>query len=93
MRISKIISSVILLLQSNRDRVFRKTRKRKIDEGLNVVAGISRAKVLYKKLIIAAHPDRHPENMEFYQELTDRITANRYNYNELLKIEQELTDK
>lgn len=92
MRISMIISSLTSKVKRLKWR--RKVNKKeKIDEGLNVVAGISRAKVLYKKLIIAAHPDRHPENMEFYQELTDRITANRYNYNELLKIEQELTDK
>lgn len=89
MRISMIISSLTSKVKRLKWR--RKVRKKeKIDEGLNVVAGISRAKVLYKKLINAAHPDKHPDNMEFYQELTDRITANRYNYNELLKIEQEL---
>lgn len=89
MRISMIISS--LTSKVKRFKWRRKVgKKEKIDEGLNVVAGISRAKVLYKKLIIAAHPDKHPDNMEFYQEITDRITANRYNYNELLKIEKEL---
>lgn len=92
MRISMIISSLTSKVKRLKWR--RKVNKEeKIDEGLNVVAGISRAKVLYKKLIIAAHPDKHPENMEYYQELTDRITANRYNYNELLKIEQELNNK
>ncbi len=93
MQILKIISSVLPLLQSKRDRFFRKNKKRKADEGLNVVAGISKAKALYKKLIVYAHPDKHPDNIEYYQKLTDRITANRYNYNELLKIEKELDNK
>ena len=57
-----------------------------INEGVNVVQGISKAKSLYKELIKIAHPDRHPHNEEYYKKITDRITANRYNYNELLKI-------
>ena len=61
-----------------------------LSEGINVVSGISKAKSLYKELIVLAHPDRHPNEEEYYQELTDRITANRYNYNELIKIKNEI---
>ena len=87
-----LISTIISSVQTKAKWLgwFRKRKKEKIDEGLNVVAGISKAKALYKELIITAHPDRHPEEVEIYQEITDRITANRYNYNELLKIKQEI---
>lgn len=75
-------------------KIFKRKRHNAIDEGLNVVCGISKAKALYKELIILAHPDRHPEGKKYYQEITNRITANRYNYNELVKIRNELqTDK
>lgn len=70
--------------------LFRKQNTESINEGLNVVSGISKAKALYKELIILAHPDKHPDEVEYYQEITDRITANRYNYNELVKIKNEL---
>ena len=73
-------------------RLSHKRKQEKIDEGLNVVSGISKAKPLYKKLIIKAHPDRHPENETYFKELMDRITENRYNYYELLKIENELNN-
>ena len=69
---------------------FYRRKKERINEGLNVVSGISKAKSLYKELVILAHPDRHPNREEFYQELTNRINANRYNYNELVKIKEEL---
>ena len=71
-------------------RLFHKRKKGETNEGLNIVSGISKAKPLYKKLIMQAHPDRHPEKETYYKELTDRITENRYNYYELLKIEKEL---
>ena len=73
-------------------RLSHKRKQEKIDEGLNVVSGISKAKPLYKELIIKAHPDRHPENETYFKELMDRITENRYNYYELLKIENELNN-
>lgn len=69
---------------------FRKRKKQQSKEYLNVVEGIGKAKILYKSLIAVAHPDRHPDKEEVYTEIMDRITANRYNYNELLKIKQEI---
>jgi len=68
----------------------KKDKKDSIYEGINVVESIGKAKSLYKELIILAHPDRHPNEEKYYQELTDRINANRYNYNELVKIRKEL---
>ena len=69
---------------------FRCKKKERMSEGVNVVSGISKAKDLYKELIKLAHPDRHPDEVDFYKEVTDRINANRYNYNELVKIKKEL---
>ena len=69
---------------------FKNSNKDSIHEGINVVESIGKAKSLYKELIILAHPDRHPNREELYQELTNRINANRYNYNELVKIKEEL---
>ena len=68
----------------------KKNKKDSVFEGINVVESIGKAKSLYKELIKLAHPDRHPDREEYYQELTDRINANRYKYNELLKIKEEL---
>ena len=73
--------------------LFRKRNVDAISEGLNVVSGISKAKSLYRELIVLTHPDRHPEDASYFKELTDRINANRYNYNELLKIKNELDNK
>lgn len=55
-------------------------------EELNIVNSIANAKQLYKELIVKAHPDKHPNNVELAQSLTESINENRYNYNELLKL-------
>ena len=72
-------------------KLFSKRNSESINEGLNVVQGIGKAKALYRELIKQAHPDRHPDKESYYKEITDRITANRYNYNELVKIQEELS--
>ena len=68
---------------------FKRLRLRKkmhIDEGLNVVEGISKAKTLYKELIIKAHPDRNTQKEELAKEITEAINNNRYNYRGLLEL-------
>lgn len=69
---------------------FQKTSKKESTEHLNVVEGIGKAKTLYKSLVSIAHPDKHPNEVERYVEIMDRITANRYNYRELLKLKDEI---
>lgn len=66
----------------------RLRRKIHIDEGLNVVEGISKAKTLYKELIRKAHPDRHPQKEELAKEITEAINNNRYNYRGLLELKK-----
>jgi len=70
---------------------FFKTKVKNLeDETFNVVQSISKAKVLYKKLITQSHPDRHPENVTLATELTRLVNINRYNYRELLMVEERI---
>lgn len=45
---------------------------------------------MYKELIIRAHPYRHPNNRILAEEMTVRLTRNKYNYAELLRIEEDI---
>lgn len=64
-------------------RKFYKTRNKEIT---NIVNSISKAKQLYKSLIIQAHPDKHPDKKELAQKITSLINENRYNYDALVKL-------
>lgn len=76
------MSSIIYYLK----RIFkRKTLKH---EEMNVVNSIAKAKKLYKELILMAHPDKHKDNVELAQSLTEKINNYRYNYDELLKLKE-----
>ena len=63
------------------------------DESSNVVNGIAKAKEIYKRLAIIAHPDRNPDHREEAEYLMSRITANRYNYDALVRLEEEVKEK
>lgn len=63
------------------------------DESYNVVNGIAKAKEIYKRLAIVAHPDRNPAHREEAEYLMSRITANRYNYDALVRLEEEVKEK
>lgn len=64
-----------------------KRRERAKEGGRNVVDGMVRARGLYKELLIRAHPYRHPNNRILAEEMTAGLTRNKYNYAELLRIE------
>lgn len=70
--------------------LFHKRNNDTINEGINVVESIGKAKALYKDLIVKAHPDRNPNKEDLARELTNRINANKFNYRELLRIKQEI---
>ena len=57
------------------------------NEPINIVDSIAKSKKLHKELILYAHPDRHPNNQELATRLTKEINENRFNYNELLKLQ------
>ena len=54
---------------------------------------MAKAKELYKRLAIEAHPDRNPLNKEVAEELMSRISTNRYNYTALILLEKEVKEK
>lgn len=56
------------------------------NEQTNVVDSIVKSKRLYQHLILLCHPDRNPLKQDLAQELTNMLNANRYNYNELIRI-------
>lgn len=70
---------------------FRKSLKK--NESINVIDGMVKAKILYKRLSIIAHPDKHPNDTTLAGDLMSRIVANRYNYSELLALEKEVNEK
>ncbi len=77
-------------------RLFKRIRFRKTirqNESVNVVNGIAKAHKLHKELIIKAHPDRHLEQKEVAQELTQRINENRFNYEALISLKKEIEEK
>ena len=60
------------------------------NETFNVVQSISKAKILYKNLIIKAHPDKNLEKINLATELTRLINLNKFNYRELLLLEERI---
>lgn len=65
----------------------------RLNETHNVVESIAKSKVLYKELIREAHPDRHRQKEELAKEITEQININRYNYQELLKLEERIRNE
>ena len=72
---------------------FFKKRYIEPSEGLNVVEGISKAKSLYRELILKAHPDRHATKEGLAKELTELINMHKYNYRELVKLKERVENE
>lgn len=70
---------------------FRKTIK--TDESKNVVDGIVKARMLYKKLSVQAHPDKNINRRDEAEDIMQRLTANKHNYAALIEIEKEIKEK
>ena len=73
--------------------MFSRNKKAIEHNEVNVVDSIVKARKLYKELIIKAHPDRNPNNIELAKTLSQQITENRYNYAELKKLQQIINNK
>lgn len=69
---------------------FRKTLN--ADQSRNVVDGMVKARRLYKELSIKTHPDRNPDNRELAERLMQEVVANRHNYEELLRLKEEIEE-
>ena len=77
-------------------RIINRIRFRRIikgDESANVVDSIVKARKLYKELSLAVHPDRHPDRRKTAESLMRRVTSNKRNYSELLKLKTEIEKK
>ena len=70
---------------------FRRTIKG--DESANVVDSMVKARKLYKELSLAVHLDRHPDRRKTAESLMRRVTSNKRNYSELLKLKTEIEKK
>jgi hypothetical protein len=63
------------------------------DTAENITKSISHSNKLYKELITKTHPDLfEKENKLYATELSSKITKNKKNYNELLKLKLEVED-
>lgn len=67
-----------------------KTRIALENEAFNVVQSIVMAKELHKRLAILAHPDKHPQNVDLATELMKLVNYHRFNYSELLSLENRI---
>lgn len=74
--------------------LFRCKKKKNTEHHeVNVVDSIVKAKQLYKQLIVRAHPDRNPNNIELAKSLSQQIVQNKFNYEELVKIKKIINEK
>lgn len=67
--------------------LFRKRVKDVTASCDNIVKSIAKCKTLHKKLIITAHPDKHPDKLEKAEELTKAINRARYDYSKLIELQ------
>ena len=74
-------------------RMFRRHKKVVEHNEVNVVDSIVKARKLYKELILKAHPDKNPDNVDLAKTLSQQVTENRYNYAELKKLQQIINEK
>ena len=74
-------------------RLFRRHKKVVEHNEVNVVDSIVKARKLYKELILKAHPDRNPDNVDLAKTLSQQVSENRYNYAELEKLQQIINEK
>lgn len=70
---------------------FRRTIKS--DQSRNVVDGMVKARRLYKELSVEAHPDKHPNDSDWANDVMSRIVSNRHNYKVLLELRDEIAQR
>ena len=68
-------------------------KKRNYREEKNIVISMAKAKRTYKELIIKAHPDKNPNNIELAKKLSEKINKYRYNYIELMKLKIQIENE
>ena len=68
-------------------------RNIKTDETINVVDSMVKARKLYKELSMAAHPDKHPHQMDIAEDIMKRLTANKHSYASLILLKKEIEER
>lgn len=75
-------------------KIWKFFRKREKDiDVTNIVQSMSKAKVLYRKLIKLTHPDRNPQKRELAEELTQQVNQARFDYNKLLVLQKQIEEQ
>lgn len=64
-----------------------------MDQSVNVVDSMVKARKLYKELCIKAHPDKHLQQQTIAEELMKKVVVNRFDYNGLLQLQVEIKEK
>lgn len=72
---------------------FRRKRILDCEDCNNVVNSIAKAKSLHKRLIVLSIYDKNPNKIELATKISESINENRYNYKELLKLEQQIKNE
>lgn len=95
-----LLTTVVVFYLLVRRRIARKQLRESllngIDEGFqetthNIVLSISKSKDLYKSLIKQVHPDKFQDEKKIMAtELSMKLTKAKRNYNELIKIKNEV---
>ncbi len=67
---------------------FKREKNTNYEDCNNVVNSIAKAKSLHRRLIILSHPDKNPNKIELATRISELVNKNRYNYKELLKLEE-----
>lgn len=75
-------------------KIWKFFRKREKDiDVTNIVQSMSKAKVLYRKLVMLTHPDRNPQKRELAEELTQQVNQARFDYNKLLVLQKQIEEQ
>lgn len=75
-------------------KIWKFFRKREKDiDVTNIVQSMSKAKVLYRKLVKLTHSDRNPQKRELAEELTQQVNQARFDYNKLLVLQKQIEEQ
>lgn len=87
-----LIIGLLLFRKSNkRDSIKKEMYYEKNIDIENVILSIDKANIKYKELIVKFHPDKYLDDQKKRDAnlITQKLTANKRNYNKLVKIENE----
>lgn len=83
--------------KSEQDELIGKIRQEQLDMGslFQNINDREKTKTLYRELSLLCHPDKYPEDsveQKWSKEIFNRIQLSQTNYNQLLKLQEEIKD-